>query len=488
MAVLAPFLIEAVGILRADSGWLVVGTPDDAFYYLEIARRIDRGQGFTFDGVHATNGFHPLWQLVLAGVGPLVTSPTDFVRTSLLLGLACLLGATLLVIRLVWRWLGAGPALLGGIVVAHGRAAMPSYVDGMEGALTLLVLALLATALVWFFTHPEPRRAVVVGLLCALTVFARLDMTAVIWIVPVAMVVRTRRRALAGWWLLGGAAGLPWAVWFWLRYHHVLTTSATVKQHEISALAKPDGGRLSWGYARYVLSTANTYVRMLLGSANDTLLRGHGLVGWLSGLAITVLALIGLASRRWGRRPPPASADTPSGTPVETGAGATAWALGALGLMVAAKAVVDLINEPIWAPTWYSVPQRFALTFAAGAAAWLGARWVLARWRRVGAVVMVYLCFAALPVSTAAATQSATYPRFASSWQDDIAAAATWIDQHGPPGRYAPATPACWAIASTADAPWSTWTAWSTTTASVRCSTAGRATSSCSRPPVSTTS
>jgi hypothetical protein len=39
---------------------------DDGYYYFQIARNLARGAGFTFDGIHATNGFHPLWLLLQA--------------------------------------------------------------------------------------------------------------------------------------------------------------------------------------------------------------------------------------------------------------------------------------------------------------------------------------------------------------------------------------------------------------------------------------
>ena len=39
--------------------------PDDAFYYLEIARRLRTAGRSTFDGINATNGYHPLWLLFL---------------------------------------------------------------------------------------------------------------------------------------------------------------------------------------------------------------------------------------------------------------------------------------------------------------------------------------------------------------------------------------------------------------------------------------
>ena len=41
---------------------------DDGYYYLEIARNIADGNGFTFDGLNPTNGFHPLWQIMLVPI------------------------------------------------------------------------------------------------------------------------------------------------------------------------------------------------------------------------------------------------------------------------------------------------------------------------------------------------------------------------------------------------------------------------------------
>jgi hypothetical protein len=434
----APFVFEGVGILRANDAWLIVRTPDDAFYYLEIARRIGAGQGLTFDGVHATNGFHPLWQFLLAGVGLLIPGQTAFLRVSLLLGLACLLAATLLVVRLVWRWLGPGPALLGGILVAHGRAAMPSFVDGMEGTLALLALAGLATAMVWWASKPEPVRAVLVGVLAAVAVLARLDLVVVLWIVPLAMVARTRRWRWFGWWSIGAAVAAPWFVWFWVRYHHLLTTSATVKQHELGALAaRHYGGRLTSGYAHYVWRTGNAYVRQLTASANASLLPHDGLAGWFSGLVVTALALLGLwVFVRRRRRDEPLPLSVPSESPGTDAATGVGWALATMAVVLVAKAVFDLVNLPVWAQTWYSIPQRFALTFAAGAVAWLGVAWLVERSRRVGAVVVVLVVLIALPMNMGTARDSATYPRFDFAWQDAIDSAATWIRDHGPVGRY----------------------------------------------------
>ena len=47
---------------------------DDAYYYFKIASNITQGFGITFDTINPTNGFHPLWMLVLLPLFALITS------------------------------------------------------------------------------------------------------------------------------------------------------------------------------------------------------------------------------------------------------------------------------------------------------------------------------------------------------------------------------------------------------------------------------
>ncbi|HYC37457.1 MAG TPA: hypothetical protein VEC19_13610 [Usitatibacter sp.] len=50
---------------------------DDAFYYLLIARNFADTGVPTFDGVNPTNGFHPLWMLLLAAMYKVIGTGTD---------------------------------------------------------------------------------------------------------------------------------------------------------------------------------------------------------------------------------------------------------------------------------------------------------------------------------------------------------------------------------------------------------------------------
>lgn len=76
--------------------------PDDAYYYLQIARNVAAGQGSTLDGINLTNGYHPLWMGALIALYRSLPEPA-VVPTALIIG--SLLGATTLLLlqRLLCR-------------------------------------------------------------------------------------------------------------------------------------------------------------------------------------------------------------------------------------------------------------------------------------------------------------------------------------------------------------------------------------------------
>jgi len=438
VGVIAPFVFQAVGIVRADDSWLVNRMPDDAFYYLEIARRMGHGQGFTFDGTHATNGFHPLWQVMLGALATIVPGQMAFVRVALLAGLVCLLAALLLVIRLVWRMAGPGPALSGALLVVHGTTALPNIVDGLEGAVLVLCLSVVATTLANFAERPSSARAALVGVASAFVVLARLDMVVVIWLLPCAMALRTRNGRWIGWWLVGGMIGALWGVWFVVRYHHVLTTSATVKQAEMSAFVATFGGRLTSGFVNYERVRGAEYVRSLLETATQSMVRGGGALSSIVGMALLALAFtpcVAWVRVRFGGRDeviPNSNAATSQSLQWS----AFGFALLTTAVAIGAKASFDLVNAPIWADAWYKSSQYFAVPFAIGAGAWIGARMLARRWPPVGLAAFGAVAFVSLPLTAGLVIDTTSYPRHYNSWPDQVDEAATWIRTNGPQGQY----------------------------------------------------
>ena len=64
---------------------------DDAAYFYQIARNLVQGNGLTFDGINATNGFQPLWLYVLLPLAwVLQNAPVElYLRAALIYQVYC---------------------------------------------------------------------------------------------------------------------------------------------------------------------------------------------------------------------------------------------------------------------------------------------------------------------------------------------------------------------------------------------------------------
>jgi hypothetical protein len=212
----------------------------DAFYYLQVARNVVDEGSVSFDGRHATNGFHPLWQGVLSveqGVASLLgAGRTPMLYVSVLTGLLVLVGMLLLLAaamrtaygRLtplfvivpvgvyalafapVWIWSGglrdSGINPFEGPMPLYGT--LWSYANGMETPLVLAAFAL-TTYLVVRRWGTGVRVGAVLGASLALMVLARLDTAliaaGILGVFALAAFVR-RDRALAT--TVGGAVAV----------------------------------------------------------------------------------------------------------------------------------------------------------------------------------------------------------------------------------------------------------------------------------------
>jgi hypothetical protein len=174
-------------------------TFDDAFYYFGIARNLAHGHGSTFDGIDATNGYHPLWMLLSSVVYRLGLDGTAAVRTLLAFQVLCYGGAISLLAWTAGRAIGGWERLRARRLVDGDRAArwctavvalalvavaanpfvVKVFVNGMEsGVLVLLDAAVLAVGAArrgrFLFTGGRRDRWLI-GVLLSLTLLARTD-------------------------------------------------------------------------------------------------------------------------------------------------------------------------------------------------------------------------------------------------------------------------------------------------------------------------
>ena len=235
----APVLVDlAVSGKRRPFGYAAA----DTFYYLDIARNIGRHASFSFDGQHATNGFHPLWQLLtgaLAFVAELVGGGRQLLPAAILLSLALvtvgigLLGATFAEEGSLTPWFALVPVGIYGLLLAPFWIArldeigtsmegpfpvygtLWSYVNGMESGAVLCAFGLCAYLRRAWHRAPTLPRAAHYGLALAALTLARLDHVFIAGALAVEWCggAWVARRPAREWLALFGAFGLPVATY-----------------------------------------------------------------------------------------------------------------------------------------------------------------------------------------------------------------------------------------------------------------------------------
>jgi hypothetical protein len=149
---------------------------EDIFYYLRVARSLAEGQGPTLDGIHSTNGFHPLWMLVSVGLvaGFKAGSPLP---VHLAFSLCALLHAltALVIYRMVLRSGHRWAALAAMFLWMFNYNVIALSMCGLE---TALFGFLLICALAFYLPRRETlstTSCLIMGALLGLTALARFD-------------------------------------------------------------------------------------------------------------------------------------------------------------------------------------------------------------------------------------------------------------------------------------------------------------------------
>ncbi len=277
-SVLVPLLLTlgALG-LRLSIAWQPIpqllqrNLPDDAFYYFVIAYQAHKGYGLSFDGLTLTNGFHPLWLILLI---PLFAHYP--IGSDLPIHLALTLGAifdalTVLLLYYITReitaYTPAGTAAA--LLYAINILPLLQSTNGLETALGGFL-----AAVVWWKTlslsrAPTVSNSIQWGILVGFMGLARTDLIVLAATLGgyLFLSLRTKRklRLLLLSSLVSLSVMLPWLIWN-------LITFGTIVQS--SAIAIPFAA-----YQRYQLSHGNSWLNWLHASVMEML---HA-VGWLRG-------------------------------------------------------------------------------------------------------------------------------------------------------------------------------------------------------------
>lgn len=165
---------------------------DDFFYYLQIARNLAEGVGSTFDGVNPTNGYHPLWMLVVTALCAALDPGTMAFHFALAALIGALGVATALAVFAIGRQaFGLTPPVAVAVALVGETFQLTLARHGMEIALAVPLLLGFAISGHRFIERPTSRRLLTWALLGALTILARLDTAIAVASIGAALLLRT---------------------------------------------------------------------------------------------------------------------------------------------------------------------------------------------------------------------------------------------------------------------------------------------------------
>jgi len=152
---------------------------DDSFYAFKIARNIAAGVGPTFDGIHLTNGFQPLYVFLLVPIYALSGSNLVLpIQAALSLSALFAALATVLFYFIAKRYVSRIAAGVAAVLWTFSPVVIKQSANGLE---TSLVTFLFSLSAYYYLTRirsqakPRGSQFVVMGMLLGLTILARVD-------------------------------------------------------------------------------------------------------------------------------------------------------------------------------------------------------------------------------------------------------------------------------------------------------------------------
>jgi hypothetical protein len=155
---------------------------DDAYYYYKVAQNISEGHGSTFDNIHPTNGYHPLWLLVCIPIFALARFNIILPLRVLLIFLSLFSLITAIVLyRMIRSALSPPVGMLAAAYWSFDYFVQSTYYQaGLESGVALLFIVLLLHQLFkfeksWRQQGPGLGQIAWFGVMAVLVTFGRLD-------------------------------------------------------------------------------------------------------------------------------------------------------------------------------------------------------------------------------------------------------------------------------------------------------------------------
>lgn len=211
---------------------------DDAFYYFKIAANIFSMHRITYDGEQLSNGFHPLWLLLIAPLYTPANAGIDFVmRVQWLMLLLQLLTVVALYMTLVRLRAGWWCAFVVTAVFCVHSTFIDMQMNGLETSLNSLMLLLLFNAYLSVFLDNNASlwRYGFFGLMTGLAFLTRTDNAICVLLIVAAILWKTKNNYLTVWprlffsGVIAIGIAAPWLIWNQMNFGSLIQGSGKVE-------------------------------------------------------------------------------------------------------------------------------------------------------------------------------------------------------------------------------------------------------------------
>ena len=216
--------------------------PDDAFYYFQICRNASQGKGWTFDGIHVTNGVQPLWAWLITPLFSFSKDPLMPLRWISLINYFLFSVSAEVFYRTVKRWFSRPiPFLIWSYWVLYpSNRSTDMVLNGMESSLYLLALLLFIHCLARFEANSslaqKPLNQLGMGLLGVFCFLARLDALILVGLYALFLCSALLKKhplkevmLRVSLFLLPSLTTLPYFYWNYQQFGHTQPISGMVK-------------------------------------------------------------------------------------------------------------------------------------------------------------------------------------------------------------------------------------------------------------------
>jgi hypothetical protein len=238
----ATWLLIIVGsslLIRLIVAWVRIPTliektiPDDAFYYFSVARHAALDGSISINGITTTNGFHPLWLLLINPFYLLLRQDLDLpVHLALTLGAILDTATVILAYRFVRLVTGnSSAALVSAVVYGLNPRAIMYAANGLETALNVCLVALFLCGYGAIRARGGSlARYLYLGIVGGLLLLSRTDNIFLFSVVLLhatwAAFQRGELRRLLASLVLVASVGAPWLLWNYLNFGTIVQSSA----------------------------------------------------------------------------------------------------------------------------------------------------------------------------------------------------------------------------------------------------------------------